>query len=41
MLAIKEFEVEHDETLESAKYILRKGDDLPNQHFDEDEHDKI
>jgi len=41
MLAIEEFEVEHDKTFKSAKYILRKGDGLPNQHFDEDEHDEI
>lgn len=41
MLTIKEFEVKHDETLESAKYIVRKGDDLPNQNFDKDKHDEI
>jgi hypothetical protein len=36
MLAIEEFEAEHDKIFQWAKYILRKGDGLPNQHFDED-----
>jgi hypothetical protein len=36
MLAIEEFEVEHDKTFMSAKYILRKGDGSQNLHFDED-----